>query len=328
MLAPAATAGEAGGTSLGIPTQPKTSRLAVASFVMAFLPLLNCIGFTLGIVALVQIGNNAKRLKGSGFATGGLVISVLITMVSILASMMLPTLARAKDKAKRIMCVNNLQHIGRAGRAFAKDNGERLPWQLTPSGVRAHLDSISTPSSEYGRQTNNQLNEVKAHPSSFAAAGVYGLTAMKAKFVVPNILHSPCDPDRLHANRIVKGKWMSCDTMASGVSGELGEGASYILVRGADTQRPSSVYALTRNWSADSLNTGKWLGSDSDPGNERTMAGLTASQGNISMMDGSARQATNADFQMSGTYTKAAQTATGGVARGRTSLNLIRGTGL
>jgi hypothetical protein len=46
------------------------------------------------------------------------------------------------------------------------------------------------------------------------------------------------------------------------------------------------------------------------------------------MMDGSAKQSTNADFQAGGTYTKAAQTATGGVAKGRTSLNLIRGPGL
>ena len=88
------------------------------------------------------------------------------------------------------------------------------------------------------------------------------------------------------------------------------------------------LYALTRNWSDDGLGAGKWLGSDSDPGNARTMSGLTASQGQCVLMDGSAKQATNVDFQANGRLTKAAQTATGGMAKGQTSLNLIRGPGL
>jgi len=70
------------------------------------------------------------------------------------------------------------------------------------------------------------------------------------------------------------------------------------------------------------------LGSKSDKGNERTMSGLKASQGQIVMMDGSAKQSNNSDLGEGGTLTKAAQTATGGVAKGRTSLNLIRGPGL
>ena len=119
------------------------------------------------------------------------------------------------------------------------------------------------------------------------------------------------------------------DTKAGGISAELGEGASYILVRGADTQRPSSVFALTRNWSTDNLNTGEWLGADSDPGNARHIAGLYYSQGQLVTMDGGAKQSTNADLGGGhGPLTKSAAMSTGGVARGRTSLKLIRGPGL
>ena len=85
---------------------------------------------------------------------------------------------------------------------------------------------------------------------------------------------------------------------------------------------------MTRNWSSDSLNTGKWLGSDSDEGNGRTMAGLTASQGQIVQMDGSAKQSTNADFGSSGEIHEASHTSTGGAAIGATSLFLLRGPGL
>ena len=117
-------------------------------------------------------------------------------------------------------------------------------------------------------------------------------------------------------------------TKARGVSAELGKGSSYVLVRGADTMRPTSIYAVTRNWSADRLDTGKWLGSKSDKGNARTMSGLKASQGQVVTMDGGAKQSNNADFGGSGWLTREAQSATGGVAKGRTSLKLIRGPGL
>ena len=153
-------------------------------------------------------------------------------------------------------------------------------------------------------------------------------TGMKVELVTPKILHSPCDPSRADANEIVQENWARYDTKAKGVSAELGAGASYVLVRGADTYRPSSVYALTRNWSADNQNTGKWLGSDRDSRNARTMAGLTASQGQFATMDGGSKQSTNADLGSSGTLTMEAETATGGVAKGRTSLKLIRGPGL
>ena len=57
---------------------------------------------------------------------------VVIAIIGILASMLLPALAKAKAKANRIKCVNNLGSIGKASLGFAQDNTERLPWQLTP----------------------------------------------------------------------------------------------------------------------------------------------------------------------------------------------------
>ena len=253
---------------------------------------------------------------------------VVIAVIGILASMLLPALARAKAKANRVKCVNNIGNVYKAGLAFAQDNGERLPWQLTPSGVRNHFDDSASASSRYGLQSNPRINEVNCHPDSLEAAGVYGLNSMKMELVTAKILVSPCDPMRAAANEIVQENWSSYDTKANGVSAELGNGCSYVLVRGADTYRPSSVFALTRNWSSDNLNTGNWLGSDSDWDNERTMAGLLSSQGQCVTMDGGAKQTNNADFGDYGMLTKEAEVATGGVATGATSLNLIRGSGL
>ena len=65
---------------------------------------------------------------------------VVIAIIGILAAMLLPALARAKAKAARVKCVNNLAQIGKALIGFSHDNDKRLPWQLTSRGVKNHFD--------------------------------------------------------------------------------------------------------------------------------------------------------------------------------------------
>jgi prepilin-type N-terminal cleavage/methylation domain-containing protein len=52
---------------------------------------------------------------------------VVIAIIAILASMLLPALARAKQKAQRISCINNLKEVGTAYRIWSNDNGDRYP---------------------------------------------------------------------------------------------------------------------------------------------------------------------------------------------------------
>jgi hypothetical protein len=44
--------------------------------------------------------------------------------------MLLPALAKAKAKAQRIKCVNNLKNVGLAFRIFSTDNGDRFPFEI------------------------------------------------------------------------------------------------------------------------------------------------------------------------------------------------------
>lgn len=53
---------------------------------------------------------------------------VVIAIVAILAGLLLPSLASAKEKARKIACLSNLRQIGIAIHSYAPDNGGRIPY--------------------------------------------------------------------------------------------------------------------------------------------------------------------------------------------------------
>ncbi len=52
---------------------------------------------------------------------------VVIAIIAILASLLLPVLSRAKERAQRITCMNNLRQIGLGALAYANENQELVP---------------------------------------------------------------------------------------------------------------------------------------------------------------------------------------------------------
>jgi prepilin-type processing-associated H-X9-DG protein len=120
--------------SLPVGTAPlKTSGLAVTSLVLGILGLFSCgitalVGLVLGIVALVKIKNSQGRLSGNGLAIAGIAVSGLfLLMLPIFAALTLPALAKAKEKAQSIVCMNNVKQLCLATIMYSNDHNDTLP---------------------------------------------------------------------------------------------------------------------------------------------------------------------------------------------------------
>ena len=196
---------------------------------------------------------------------------VVVAIIGILASMLLPALSKARKKANRAKCANNLKQIGVAWLSFSTSN-DNFPWMLTVNDCKNIYE---------GRIKRSGQGET--HGSwgwSRDIQRMWGPVAGSLK--TAKMLHSPCDPGIKKTNQAeVKRELTTARTVtgtryldAAGKSVNKCAGThvkeekytyttdgvfggdnivsrmamSYAIHRGGDVQNPNSILGLTKNW--------------------------------------------------------------------------------
>jgi type II secretory pathway pseudopilin PulG len=137
---------------------------------------------------------------------------VVIAIIAILAGMLLPALAKAKERGRRVGCLSNLKQVGLAFRMWSDDNEGRFPWRVDTA--------------ENGTRT---LPQVWVH-----------FAAVSNELVTPKVLRCPSDTDRDLAL-----DWSA--TAGIGLA-NLGTNAlSYFIGTGSDDNLPGTHVSGDRN---------------------------------------------------------------------------------
>jgi prepilin-type N-terminal cleavage/methylation domain-containing protein len=96
---------------------------------------------------------------------------VTIAIIVVLASLLLSSLARAKEQARRLKCISNLKQIALAVKAYALDHDGKVPWHTRVTDGGTYGTSARTAWRNFSSVSNEiEAPQVLVCPSDRATA--------------------------------------------------------------------------------------------------------------------------------------------------------------
>ena len=240
---------------------------------------------------------------------------VVIAIIGILAAILLPVLAKAKNKAGRLRCAGNLRQVTIALQGFANDNNSKFPWHCTVEEQQVFTKGL----------TGGVPFDRRQAPANWRARQVntlFCIPSLRGEFNSVDMLLSPVDAEAKEHNEAMSFDFNSLAELDM-------RGLSYSVCHGGDQLSPSTILGLTRNTEHPCLKpkgsrwgvvrgkgyikalgnpgeTTRFVGPDeitetTPPEIAKrfsmiTMTGLMNSQGQMSKSDGSVEQASDGDL--------------------------------
>ena len=106
-------------------------------------------------------GSGEAVLSRAEVSRGGFTLIellVVIAIIAILATMVLPAIARAKQRAQTTYCANNLRQMGMAINMYADDNRQAYPQLFQGDFSIVFWDQLLSPYLGFGTAQSNLTN--------------------------------------------------------------------------------------------------------------------------------------------------------------------------
>lgn len=129
-------------------------------------------------------------MKRKGFTL--IELLVVVAIIALLISILLPSLSRARELAKRAVCASNLRGIGQGMHIYANDNKEWFPNHFFKSNVNmaapttTDVNYVGNLGLEYHKPTSGTTNSKANHPSRSLFLLIIGGQQTAGQYVCPS----------------------------------------------------------------------------------------------------------------------------------------------